>query len=133
MVRRSDVTMLVLALVLSLAAAWSGMARGRHGAVVMMSSDKAQAPAPWLNTRPEPKTARDRVAFKNKVPFTDDMYETLKKCIELLSKRTRSNPAPEMLTVDEAAWFKTAVESVIADAKLYGPPLRPPPSTKKSE
>lgn len=106
------------------------MARARHG-VVMMSSDKAQTPAPWLSTRPEPKTARDRVAFKNKVPFTDDVYETLKKCIELLSKRTRSNPAPEMLTVEEAAWFKNAVESVIADAKLYGPPPRPPPSTKK--
>ena len=80
---------------------------------------------PWINTRPEPKTARERVSFKNKIPFTDDMYETIKRAIELLSKRARTDPAPEKLTVDEAEWFKGAVEIILEDAKKFGPPPRP--------
>ena len=80
---------------------------------------------PWVDTRPEPKTARERVSFKNKVPFSDDMYETLKRTIELLSKRARTDPDPEKLTVDEAVWLKGAVEVILEDAKRYGPPPRP--------
>jgi hypothetical protein len=73
------------------------------------------------------------VSFKNKVPFTEDVYETMKKAIELLSKRARTDPPPEILTVEEAKWFKSAIEVIIADAKKYGPPPRPARKPADSE
>lgn len=80
---------------------------------------------PWQDNRPEPKSARERVAFKNKVPFSEEMYGTIKSAIELLSKRSRSDPAPEVLSVEEATWLRGAVDRIIDDAKMYGPPARP--------
>lgn len=70
----------------------------------------------------EPRTARDRALFKNKVPFSEDMYQTIKRMIELLSERVDSQNA---LTVDDAKWFKSIIDDVIEDANMYGPPARP--------
>lgn len=86
------------------------------------ASDGKQA---WVSDRPEPKTARERVSFKNKVPFSDDMYATLKRAIELLSERVRTDPPGQPLSKEDAAWLSTAVEAIIADAKKFGPPSRP--------
>lgn len=70
----------------------------------------------------EPKTARERASFKNKVPFSEHMYETLKTTIQMLSDRIKtSNP----LSVQESEWLQTAVELIITDANLYGPPEKP--------
>ena len=81
-----------------------------------------------MSDKPEPKTARERVSFKNKVPFSDDMYSTLKRAIELLSDRVRVDLSATQgvpLSKDDAAWLATAVEAIITDAKMYGPPVRP--------
>lgn len=85
---------------------------------------------PWQDNRPEPKSARERVAFKNKVPFSEEMYGTIKSAIELLSKRSRSDPAPQVLSVEEATWLRGAVDRIIDDAKMYGPPARPERKTE---
>ena len=71
---------------------------------------------------PEPKTARDRASFKNKVPFSEEIYETLKTGIELLSERVKSKSP---LTLEEANWLQNAAEVIIEDANKYGPPERP--------
>lgn len=85
---------------------------------------------PWV-LNPEPKTARERAQFKNKVPFSEEIYETIKRSIELLSERKNSG---QNLSVDDAKWLKDAVEVIIADAHKYGPPSRPPrPDNNKPE
>ena len=71
---------------------------------------------------PEPKNARDKASFKNKVPFSEEIYETLKTSVELLSERIKSN---KPLTVQQAEWLANAVEVIIQDANMYGPPERP--------
>jgi len=71
----------------------------------------------------EPKSARDRAQFKNKVPFSEDMYKVLRRAIELLSQRVEVGAGP--LTLDEAKWLEKAVDEIIEDAKLYGPPPKP--------
>lgn len=73
----------------------------------------------------EPKTAREKAQFKNKIPFDENMYEVLKTAIELLSKRING---PEPLSADEAGWLLNAVEAILADANMYGPPPKPPKS-----
>jgi hypothetical protein len=50
------------------------------------------------------------------------MYEVLKTSIELLTERINTKKA---LTIDEAAWLQNAVEIIVEDANLYGPPERP--------
>lgn len=99
--------------------------KGKVNELQPKSNTEAGAINAWVNERPEPKTARERVSFKNKIPFSDDMYETLKKTIEMLSKRARTDPPPEPLTVEEAKWFAKSIETILADAKMYGPPARP--------
>lgn len=72
----------------------------------------------------ESMSTREKAKFKNQVPFTEDMYETIKACVNILSDRSnRENP--KIPTQDEAMWFKDAIEAVIEDAHLYGPPKRP--------
>ena len=81
----------------------------------------------WTQTN-EPKTAREKAQFKNKIPFDESMYEVLKTAIELLSRRING---PDPLSSDEAAWLLTAVEIIIADAHTYGPPPKPPKTTSE--
>lgn len=77
---------------------------------------------------PEPRTARERASFKNKIPFSESMYEVLKTSIQLLTERMKSK-AP--LTIDEANWLSQAVETIIEDANMYGPPARRPVSNNE--
>lgn len=58
--------------------------------------------------------------FKNKVPFSGDMYETIKTAVGLLSARSSADKT--LLTSEEAEWFSDAVEAIIEDANMYGPP-----------
>lgn len=75
----------------------------------------------WVSTN-EPKTAREKASFKNKIPFNEEMYDVLKSSIEILSDRMSSK---QPLTPDQAAWLSEAVEVILSDAKMYGPPARP--------
>lgn len=59
----------------------------------------------------------------SQVPFDEQMYEILKKSILLLSERSKTNTP---LSLEDATWFKDAVELIIADAKAYLPPPKPP-------
>ena len=70
----------------------------------------------------EPKTARERASFSNKIPFSEDMYKVIKKAIEILSKRS-TDKTP--ITKAEAQWFTDAIDIIIDDAKKYGPPPKP--------
>jgi hypothetical protein len=75
-------------------------------------------------------SAKAKQEFKNKVPFSDDVYETIKAAVNLLS--ARSSKERTLLTRDEADWFAEAVEVIIEDANRYGPP-KPPPRVEISE
>ena len=75
----------------------------------------------WVSTS-EPKTAREKASFKNKIPFNEEMYEVLKSSIELLSDRMSTK---QPLTPEQAAWLSNAVEIIISDANMFGPPARP--------
>lgn len=72
----------------------------------------------------EPKSARDRAQFKNKIPFSEDMYNVLRRAIELLSRRVEVGAGP--LPLDDALWLHKAVDDIIEDAKKFGPPQKPP-------
>lgn len=75
----------------------------------------------WQRTE-EPKSAREKAAFKSKVPFSEDLYTVLKKSIELLSIRVRNE---RKLTKEEAVWFGDAIDVIMDDARRYGPPPKP--------
>jgi hypothetical protein len=69
-------------------------------------------------------STRAKTQFKNNVPFSADMYDTIKSAIELLTDRIQAeNPQP--MGEDEAEWLKNAVEVIIADAQMYGAPAKP--------
>ena len=104
---------------------------------------------PWVYDT-SPKNAKQKAAFKNNVPFDDDVYETMKSSIELLTRRMKkreaendmsideANEATSGLTIEEAKWLSDAVEVLIEDAYKYGPPLRipniaPPPDASNTE
>lgn len=72
----------------------------------------------------ESMSTREKAKFKNQVPFTEDMYETIKACVNILSDRSNKEN-PKRATQEEAMWFKDAIEAIIEDAHLYGPPKRP--------
>jgi hypothetical protein len=92
---------------------------------------------PWVYDT-SPKSAKEKVAFKNNVPFGPEVYETIKSTIELLSRRMKKRPISLEMSVDEAReasgglsleeskWLSDAVETLIEDAYRYGPPLRIP-------
>lgn len=80
---------------------------------------------PWT-PRDEPQTARERAQFKNKVPFDEDIYEVMKATLKLFTKRIgNSERMPQKLSVEEAQWLQSAVEMIIEDARMYGPPEKP--------
>lgn len=93
---------------------------------------------PWVYDT-SPKSAREKAAFRSQVPFSQDIYETLKSSIELLSRRMKIKvePGKDMsideareaaagsLTLEEAKWLCDSVEMLIEDAYKYGPPIRP--------
>ena len=101
---------------------------------------------PWVYDK-TPKSAKEKARFGSQVPFDEDVYETMKHAIELLTKRLSMNKDPskvdmsklsideqamlsmKSLTVEESQWFADAIEIIIADAYKYGPPVRP---TKES-
>jgi len=85
------------------------------------SSSSVDTKQAWVPTN-EPKTAREKASFKNKIPFNEEMYEVLKSSIELLSDRMSTK---QPLTVDQVTWLSDAVEIIISDAKMFGPPARP--------
>ena len=102
---------------------------------------------PWVYDT-SPKSAREKAAFKNNVPFAPEVYETMKSSIDLLSKRMKRKTIGAEMSIDEALeaagsisleeakWLGEAVEILIEDAYKYGPPLRPaniapPPSSEK--
>ena len=78
----------------------------------------------------EPKTARERASFKNKVPFDEGIYETIKKTIELLTHRLESG---KPLQSSDTQWLRNNIPLIIDDANKYLPPERPPPSAKEDE
>ena len=107
----------------------------------MSSSDDASTTqqSPWVSDK-APKSAKEKASFKNQVPFREEVYETVKGAIELLTKRLNMNKDLAMsklsldeqaalsmktLTVDEAQWLAAAVEVILDDAYKYGPPARP--------
>ena len=101
---------------------------------------------PWVYDK-TPKSAREKARFGSQVPFKEDVYETMKGAIELLTKRLSMNKdlskmdvsklsideqallSMKSLTVEESLWFADAIQIIIADAYKYGPPARP---TKES-
>ena len=83
----------------------------------------------WIGTN-EPKTARDKASFKNKIPFNEDMYEILKSSIEILSDRMNTK---QPLTTEQAVWLSNAIEIIIEDANKYGPPPKPIRSANMDE
>ncbi len=78
----------------------------------------------------EPKTARERASFKNKVPFDEDIYETIKKTIELFTYRLESG---KPLQSSDIQWLRNNIPVIMDDAHKYLPPERPPPSEKENE
>ena len=103
---------------------------------------------PWVYDT-SPKSAREKAAFKNNVPFGPEVYETMKSSIDLLSKRMKRKTVGAAMSIDEALeaagsislaeakWLGEAVEILIEDAYKYGPPLRSiniaPPSSSGKE
>lgn len=104
----------------------------------MHSLSMSEGQEPWVYDT-SPKSAREKAAFRSQVPFSQDIYETLKASIELLSRRMKMKVEPgkdmsideareaavSSLTLDEAKWLCESVEMLIEDAYKYGPPLRP--------
>ena len=69
-------------------------------------------------------SARDMASFKNKVPFSEDIYETIKFTIQTLSDRMKDK---QPVTPEVLAKLEDAVEIILQDARL--PP--PPPSSNQ--
>ena len=105
-------------------------------------SPTATQQSPWVPDK-VPKSAKEKASFKNQVPFREDVYDTIKGAIELLTKRLNMKKdmtaidisklsldekaalSMKTLAADEAQWLAAAVEVIIADAYMYGPPVRP--------
>ena len=62
-------------------------------------------------------------ALQNKIPFDESMYEVLRTSIQLLTDRVTDQK--KKLSETEAQWFANAVEIILRDADMYGPPLKP--------
>ena len=72
----------------------------------------------WTVVDTENMSNREKAMFKNQVPFSEEMYETIKASINILTDRTdRDNP--QTPSIDEALWFRDAVEAIVADAHRY--------------
>lgn len=84
------------------------------------SNNNSGQKTPFVMT--EPKSSRDRAAFRNKIPFSEDMYNTMRKFIDILSKRIESNSP---ISMEESSYLLEAVDIIIDDAKKYGPPVKP--------
>ncbi len=74
---------------------------------------------PW-ESNTDGLSVKAKQEFKNKVPFSKDMYETIKTAVNLLSARSSADKT--LLTSEEADWFSDAVEAILEDANMYGPP-----------
>ena len=95
----------------------------RATAVPASSQDAFGNKQAWeYNT--EGLSVKAKQEFKNKVPFSDDIYATIKTAVSLLS--ARSSKEKTLLTQDEADWLVDAVEVILEDANRYGPPKPPP-------
>jgi len=68
--------------------------------------------------------ARDANSFKNKVPFDEDIYKTLKFTIQTLSDRMKDK---QPLSPENLAMLEDAVDAILKDAQLPPPP---PPSSR---
>ena len=86
----------------------------------MSNGGGAQPPAFVKQT---PQTPREMSAFKNKIPFSDHMYDHLKFVVGVISAKM-ANPEGVLSRVD-ANKFVIAVAEIIEDAHMYGPPPRP--------
>ena len=82
---------------------------------------------PWVYDK-TPKSAKEKARFGSQVPFKEDVYETMKGAIEILTKRLNMNKvtskmdmsklsiderallAMKSLTVEESLWFADAIE-----------------------
>jgi hypothetical protein len=72
----------------------------------------------WTVVDTESMSTREKAKFKNQVPFSEEMYETIKACINILTDRTnRDNP--QTPSIDEALWFRDAVGAIVEDAHKY--------------
>jgi hypothetical protein len=119
----------------------------------MMSSSEgplATQQSPWVSDN-APKSAKEKASFKNQVPFREDVYDTIKGAIELLTKRLNMKKdltsidmsklsvdekaalSMKTLAADEAHWLAAAVEVIINDAYMFGPPARPVKSNAAPE
>lgn len=63
---------------------------------------------------PKVLTAREMTMFKNKVPFEEDVYETIKFVIETLNTRMKDKIP---LSQDVLRKFEQAVEVIIQDSR----------------
>lgn len=61
--------------------------------------------------------------FKNKVPFSEDIYDHIKFVLSALSEKMRTKDA--VLSSKDADRFVVAVAEILEDARKYGPPPRP--------
>ena len=82
---------------------------------------------PWVYDK-TPKSAKEKARFGSQVPFKEDVYETMKGAIEILTKRLTMNKdtskmdmsklsiderallTMKSLTVEESLWFADAIE-----------------------
>ena len=91
---------------------------GKRGA-----SERAADGPGKKTTSPPPGTgkfsARDMASFKNKVPFSEDIYETIKFTIQTLSNRMKDK---QPVTPEVLAKLEDAVEIILQDARQPPPP-----------
>jgi hypothetical protein len=87
----------------------------------MQPPDEVEEKKPWKKY--VPRNAREMASFKNKIPFSETMYEKIKVTIELLNERARTgNP----LNQEQINTLRANTALIIEDAHKYGPPERPP-------
>lgn len=72
-----------------------------------------------------PSTARELSQFKNKIPFSDEIYEEIKFVIAVLQQKASN--VDKVLKQEDASKFVVAVAAILEDAHKYGPPPRPKP------
>lgn len=89
-----------------------------------------EQPQPWAGSGDKNLTPRDQAKFENKVPFSAETYDVIKRAIELINRRLNEG---EVLSTEETGWFTEAIDHIMEDANKYGPPLRPKRDSPKSQ
>jgi hypothetical protein len=69
-----------------------------------------------------PKNSREMAKFKNKVPFSEDIFEKIKYSVSLLTERMKKEKPLDIAAIDK---LDTYIDEIIDDAHKYGPPERP--------